>query len=501
MKVSFKIDYHPQNFVLWFILGFLLKFIVIAFLTYNLGLWENKQEYPFLFGGDAPMYLKTSYNIINHKIYALYGDPQNGFQIYTGRMPGYEVILILFTYFFKLEIALYAVIITQILFSIISIYCLAYIAKYIFNSNFAFYTTFFLYGINTYVTVFDISILTESLAVSTFIISFYLIVKPNSTKASYLLAGLLLCWSIFLRQYIAPFLLLFVIYINVKHYFYNNKSIKTSLITAFWIAIPFIIIDSAWITRNYMAKGKIIPLVDDLHAGYNYPQRFKFLMSFVQSWGGDLVHWNPKAEIVPFINSGISHLSKNYNGINDLPNYIYTSKYNIDSLKLLQKNYQNLEANLLSETEKVKLNASVISSLKIFEESFKEEKPLYYFIYARIRLLYKFLVHSGTYNISNKPISEQTLLQKLYKFFYTVLYWFVLLGGLLGSIMLVKNRVKIEMLLVVLCAFYMVLLSPLVLRRIEYRYFVLSYPFFTLIFGQLLHRVISRYYAYNKLTN
>jgi len=496
MLSGVKIKFDPFNYLLWLIIGLIIKVIVIAFLYSNLGLFKSNNGYYFLFGGDAPMYLKTTFNIINHNIYALYGDPQNGFKLYTGRMPGYEVALVIFNSFLNPTLALYAVIITQILFSVISTYCLALIAKSVFKSNLVFYIAFFLYALNTYITVFDVSILTESLAISTFIISFYLIIKPHKNLSSNLLAGVLLCWSIFMRQYIAPFFFLFVLYIILHEYLANKGNFKNLAIATLSFTLPFLIADLVWITRNYVEKEKFIPLVDDLHAGYEYPQRFKSLMSFVQAWGGDLVHWNPKAEITPFINSGISHLNKSYNDINSLPDYIYTSQYNLDSLKLLQKHYRQLDLDVLPTAEKKELNSRVISSLTSYEQSFKDEKPLYYFFFARFRLLYKFVVHSGTYNISDKPLSEQNLIQKLFKGFYTFLYWCTLLGGLAGTVVMLKKGKNVEILLVIISAYYMLLLCPFVLRRIEYRYFVLSYAFLTLIFSYFIKKIISKYWTY-----
>lgn len=469
-----------ENWRFWILAAIVIKLLVAIPLYFTLELYNA--DYPHLFGGDAHYYLTAAENILYKGTYAIYNfNESEGLEPYTGRMPGYEPVLIAWLSFLPVKKALFFVVVSQFLLSCIAAYCLGSIGKIVFKNKLMFYVIYFSYLLNTYITVFDLSILTESFAVSAFVISCFLLLKRPTSLSYLLLSGFLLCWGIFLRQYLAPFLLLFICFILYKHIFYNAYNWKRSALAVLVFFAPFLVFDGLWVIRNYSVKGTFVPLVDDLHAGYRYAERYKKLMIFVQAWGGDIVHWNPKAEIVYFkddynVEKG-GDVNFNQSDI-DLPDYIYTSTYNEDSLKQLRHYFKLIQSDTLSATEYIKYDQKIISALDVYTNSFKAEKPFYYYIYSPFKLLYNFIVHSGTYNISMKSFSEQGLGQKAYKLFYTFLYWFVWVCGMLGVLIyIIKRDITMEGLLLIGCALYMVLLCPFVLKRIEYRYLVISYPF------------------------
>ncbi len=97
----------------WISLGLFIKLLIVIILYYNHGLYSDESKYPFLLVGDHFAYMQTTTNIINHGVYALYGSVETGLEKYTGRMPGYEFVLVLFKLFLPNDYNLYAVIILQ----------------------------------------------------------------------------------------------------------------------------------------------------------------------------------------------------------------------------------------------------------------------------------------------------------------------------------------------------------------------------------------------------
>ena len=62
--------------------------------------------------------------------------------------------------------------------------------------------------------------------------------------------------------------------------------------------VPFLLADGVWIARNWRTHHAFRPLAPRF-APY-YTELDVSLFRFLQSWGGSVVHWNPKAEIIWF---------------------------------------------------------------------------------------------------------------------------------------------------------------------------------------------------------
>src|SRR5690606_39132813 len=108
-----------------------------------------------------------------------------------------------------------------------------------------------------------------------------------------------------------------------------------------------------------------------------------------------------------------------------IPKHAFTDDYNLDSLvnvKLAIKNYY------LSNDSLEKLNHQnyIISKMDIYTKSFKRNKPIYSYIIAPMRLLNKFLLHSGSYNLTYQPFTLLPISIKLIKLFWEIMYFSVL---------------------------------------------------------------------------
>jgi hypothetical protein len=460
---------------------------------YNLDLFYNNGQIGIC-NGDCPDYLQTARNLAQTGVF---GKNIDGEMIpYAGRMLGYDVVLAPLSFFFSELWVKNITYLLQIVLSAFSTYFLAKTAYLIFSSLRVFYFVFFLYAINSFVTFYDLFILTESFCVSALIISFYLFVAGKN-RWYYIISGAFLTWAILMRPYLLPLLVVFNTYILYVSFWQNKLLKKEVLQIILGFNLVFIVSETIWITRNYIHFNKFIPVVTDVHAGLK-EGKFLALMEFVQAWGGDMVSWNPNAEMMLFYKvPEISHLPTRYKSFSDLPNYVFTSAYNADSLLKLKQLYDAADNFNTPEQERQKADLQVTAILRKYRNSFIEEKPFHFYVLAPLRLLPKFLLHSGSYNISNTPFVQQNLFQKLLKILYSALYYFVLLIGFSFVFYVLFNLKKMPIshllacILLLITPLYIVALCPLVLRRIEYRYFITAYPFLTILACYMLNLVWS----------
>lgn len=483
----------------WFLLALVIKIAICLLIIYNkdLNTSEGDHAWGVAVAGDAVSYIQASDNIIQKGTYSYSPLSESVAEPHTGRIPGYELIIAPLRYLFSEKPGLQLVVLLQVLLASFSVYCLAKIAYLAFNKNkYCFYLTFFGYSISSYITIFDISILTESFAMSSLILAVYYLFR-NENKWDLILSGIFITWSITLRQYVLPVYFVAVLYLILKH----RKSIgylslfdRKLLVQISLMVAPFLVFETVWVSRNFAARGEFIPLVDDVNGGatrYAPTKEFR-LFYFVQSWGGDAVDWNPKAEIALFWPNALAP-NPTYTSVEQLPDYIYTSKYNADSLKKVREYMLIALDSTKPATERARCDQWLITNLEHYRQSFIKEKPFRYHVYSRLRLLPKFIFHSGTYNLSKQPFSELSLAGKLYKLGYTLIYWLVLLGGFAGILILLFRYRTPETLLIVFIPLYIVFICCF-LRRIEYRYFFPAYPFLLISMVYFVRQVGDRFF-------
>jgi len=441
--------------------------------------------------GDCGLaYVPAAYNIIDYGQYTIYSN----LGAYAGRLPAYEVLIGSLLYLLgDLSTVFWVIIILQSIVGGVATYYLASTAYMVFKHRSIFYISFLSYGFSTYVSLLDVKILTESLAISLFIISFSLLLKQKSKQgvSNYLIIGILLTFSVLLRQYILPFFFLWIIYVIYNAYHGHSRP-RFLIKKLALLLLPLIVFETYWVYRNYRQQHKFIPLVDSLYAGYDSPNAKeeayyfsdsrKALSNYLKSWGGDLIWWNPSAEVTAFYSSPPKSIQEKTEMLNSFPNYIYTTQYNQDSLIKIQSYF--IHENSLSEKE-------VISSLNKYRRSFEDSKPFYHMIVAPLSLLQKFIFHSGTHNLFDQSFSELSLLKKAIKLFYSGFYYLVIIGGLIGGVLLLRAKFSIERVMLLINAFYLIILVCFIIRRIEFRHLSFSYPYLIILSSYSCDRLYS----------
>jgi hypothetical protein len=454
----------------WILLALIFKPVLfIFFLSQNP---EAKDFFSTLSAenGDTRSYLDPVDHLVQHGSY----EPDF-------RMPGYGAPYYLFLQLFSKPTSMKLLLLFQLGLSVLAVYYLALSALLLFNSYKIFYGVFYLYLISTYTSIFDISLLTESLTVSSCIFSAYFFIKFFRNKKSSCLfcSGVFMMWMIFLRPVFSP-LLVFMLVLLVIIFIREQAGLKSVIKNALIFVLPFMAGDGIWIIRNFTLHKKFIPL----QTQFNYPGTELYyiedIRDFVMSWGGDRTFWEPKAEIRWF---GLREAGKEGGTpMKDkdivIPSYIYTSRYSYDSLLQIREYVAELQDSSTSKEKFHYLNLLTKYKLQQYIRSIKSEKPFLYYIKAPALLLKKFLFHSGTYNLFLKPADSLSKPEYLMKVFYSLLYLVVITFGIAGALLLISFNFKWSAQLIMPAfTLFSVFIFPCLIRQIEYRYFVPAYPF------------------------
>ncbi len=479
--------------VFWVITAFIFKGLIFAFLLYRHdyntipGFWGGT-------GGDTPSYLLPIENLI-----------KTGHYTPDLRMPGYGILYFPFAYLFTKAAACNLLIILQYIVSALTVYPLALIALHLFKSDKAFYLTFYLYAISTYTSLFDDMLYSESFTVSFLILSVFFLLKSFQPETRHervylFLSGLFFTETFFLRPVFIPLIAVYVTVLVLHSVRLRSK--KNLMLRLLILVSPVLFFDGVWIARNYAIYHRVIPTMKSIYSpeienSYQGP-----LNTFVKSWGGSEVYWDPRADIRWFMpESALAMPHPIQSKAITLPDYICTSKFNLDSLQLLKR---QLSLYLATGTDSIKdslrrkaLLATVRAKCKRYTQSVKQEKPFLYYIAAPLILTKKFLIHSGTYNLFNVPAARLGTWLLAVKIFYSGLYLFILAFGAAAVLILAKPSLQcFPVALITSIVIYTVIVHPILLGKCEARYFVPAYPFMLVCAVYMVSLAASRFYKF-----
>lgn len=404
------------------------------------------------------------------------------------RMPGLGAAYLPFRLFFDRGTSCNFIMFIQLILDILSVYLLGLIARQLFKSQKAFLLTLLLYTISIPVSYYDLWMMSESLSISFSIIAVYLLLRYLEIRKPSLLlfSGILATWAIFIRPLVGILWLALVLYLFIDFLKSKTWNFKKLVFPILIFCAPFILIDSAWIVRNYKIHKQFIPLMktDWINLSNVNIENYKvFVFAFVNSFGGDCVPWAPTAEVRWFgilekpiiVADSIHHLTTT---VKDLPNYIYTSRFNKDSLLIIREKVMQLESNTLNSKTKIEYTLYVNSKMKAYRTSIVEEKPFIYYLYGPFRIATKLIVNHGTNDLFLHSFKELNLFEKLIKIQMAMIYLSIIIGGLLGILLwIAKGRLLTPAFILVFYILFHILSFTYIFRNSETRYMLPIYPF------------------------
>ncbi len=416
-------------------------------------------------GGDTQSYLEPIENFIASGKY---------FDDY--RMPGYGIVYFVLRIVFDSCTSMNLLLVLQVLLSGITVYFFAVITSRIIEQSWAFYTAYLCYLISTFVSIWDVFLLTESFCISALIISFYFLSSKQLSNAKLFLAGLFLTWAVFLKPVVAPVIAIISVLIFIRYRQEKLEGFKPVL----YFLLPFILIDGVWVMRNYHEHHRFFFLTKSTYQKEIETTHYGNMIKFVSSFGGSVVHWDPGSEM-SFFKKPVGEMKVKKDVV--FPSYIFTSKFNMDSLSSLNVLIMQWNDSASALYKDVETDKRIAEKFDAYTASIKSEKPFLYHVKSRFILIKKFLIHSGTYNLFSKPAGDLNTVEFIIKAGYSILYLLILFCGFAGLIiMLFKciRRFNFITASIALAAFYFTLIYPVVLRLTESRYFLPAYPFYVI---------------------
>ncbi len=470
----------PKNWWFWILLALTFKSIILVYYIHHIDPRLRDATYAGFwgaFGGDAAQYLKPIENFLSTGSYT----PDE-------RMPGYGI----FYYFLRLFLdpvkSLNSLLLLQLLTSAISTYVLALTTQMVTRKNTAFYYSFLLYILSSCAFSWDYLIITESLTISflVFFIYFLCLYFVRAQKLHYLLiSGSFLTWIVFLKP---VYIILFAIVLPVLFVFHCRERSRSVLPGALLFMSSFVVFDGAWIVRNYNQSQRIIPLYPHMYVSEIRNTCAAPLIRFIQSWGGEFA-WDAGTAsrwFYPNLKNMVcapcaEELEKNYTV--SIPDYIYTSKFNRDSLVIMRGDLMKWDS-----LRKVGLNAKQLEEyretitirLDTYTASLQSEKPFLFYIQSRWIYLKRFLFG----RVQTPPLIFHPYNKLKIGIFILseAIYYFALTTGLLMAFWTVfksLNLVSIDyvLLLISLIMLFGVFVFPIALKYSEHRYLAPEYPF------------------------
>jgi hypothetical protein len=215
--------------------------------------------------------------------------------------------------------------------------------------------------------------------------------------------------------------------------------------------------------RNYFSFGKLQPF-QDFTAGYSYTKADFAFRKFLQAWGGSIVYWDKRSAACYFVPRPDLNCEFTF------PEYAFCDAYNmrdIENAKDLYVRYQKSHSEMLQDSTEICFDR--------LTRLYKTHRPFRYYVITPLICVKEFLFNSGSYYL---PIRSDFACYHSYqmpiKYLQSALYWFSLLFGIIGLILLLKRNRKTFMICFI--PIYLICFFALVIRITEFRYFVNAYP-------------------------
>lgn len=394
------------------------------------------------------------------------------------RMPGYGMPYLLLRLVMDRGSAITGMILLNLLSGILSSVLLASLTFLLTGRRRIANTVFVLYLLVPFVVEYDHQLLTESLATSTLIACAWSLARWRQQQCNGLLvlAGILFCWSVFLRPVSGALLPVFLLVV----WSVNGEAASVRLRRAVLFALPFVVAETAWVARNWTVHRAFRPLTNGFWEKSISENPVFPITRFVMSYGGYYVFWDPEGDINWFMDRPDGRDGTIAPAPPDdprIPEAILCPSFDRDSLELIARDYHRMAYGGVSPAVADSLRREVALRADRYREAFERERPWQYHVVARWRSLKRFIVHSGTERVFSRAYENMGGVARALKILWAALFVGSVIGGLFWSLWSLFRARTVFDRLVPAMVLIGVLIYPVGFRLIEYRYIVATWPF------------------------
>lgn len=421
---------------------------------------------------DTHEHLNPSDNFIDRGIYALRGD-----EPYAVRMPGYAFPYLPLRLFFPVEVARVVLVILQLLFYTWSILLTFRWLQKSLQPRLALAAVLVFVFFN-YLNHIHFKLLPVSFAMSALLMLFYLhhriTFSQQRTTGLLFTFGLFATWLFFLRPFLGPILIVWMLLLSAR----SPAQTFRSLVLVF---LPLVIIETAWITRNYMAFDRFVPL-QTTFAGGEFEDHYKdeetkasilALRPFISGFGGDNVWYFPKSEMSWFLSGEDKRTADEV-----FPEIVFNAGISAEELhsykQLIQDSYKTYDP--VNE-------AAITAKARELNTQLKSAAPFHYHITARFHTLLNLFSANVTQDWNSGSFTEASLLSKGYRLICVALWFIVMSLGVILSLLSVFNLRKLHYTLLI---WGMLFLFLYIVNFIHFQYFIFAYMAAFMLISELL---------------
>lgn len=465
MAKSENIVRSPKKLFVYFIFIFLIKFSVLFYFARIAKCEKNDHGgYFSYFTGDAFSYIGSIENYIQKGTYSFKSGNKT---VYAGRMPYYGDVYYIIRQFVKQNVAYDVLVVLQIIVESLSIIAMALLASLLFSS-----INIFWYVMLTGTLFFNISywslyLLPESFSVSSMIFFLFFYFKYKSTRKRIHLGlfSFFLVLFILFKPYFIP--LIGFVFLD---FLFNNFTFKDVNLFRGFVAVSFsclflFIFLTPWIIRNYKLLHQFIPLQETTTAGYSYSKSDFACRRFIQSWGGTAgVYWDKRSAACYFTPKPGRQCEYTF------PDFVFTKGYSFKDIESVRNKYIILQ-NQYNDS----LDNEIAKEFDRLTGIFIAEKPIRHYLISPLEITKNFLFNSGSYYLPiRKDFKRFHPWQLCFKALQSFLYYFILIVGLIGLLILtILDHSKI---ILIVIPFYIISVFCFFIKVNEFRFFNHALP-------------------------
>ncbi len=416
--------------------------------------------------GDASGYLEPTRAFI-----------EDGAAIDACRLPGFLPVYGPLLSVFGDPVAKNTIVILHLLVDIFSVWFLGRIAFMLFSRRVIQNLTLLLYGFSSFNSVYVHCGFGEIFHLFLLILGVWAFLRyREQKKTSWLIsAGIALTWSLFFRQItIVPYGVIGVLF--VLGMFWDGVPMKLLLQRAFAFAAPVLIVLGVWTAYNYRNHQRFIPLAKRSYECFqSFPAHKSAILEVVSGFGGDWTYWGKEGKW--FHDPSIP--------IDQFPfsERVFTDDYTVetlDSLRIAFKTSLTMDRN---DPAYAPLVEEILAIGARVSTSYKQEKPLDFYVVNRLRLTRDFLFPT---RLDNLPFPAREEMAPWQFGFKAGALLFLIFTNILGVIGLFLRRWSIHHTIVISVVGFLIYLG-----LIEQRYFAPAHPFMLISAAYVLSLLTS----------
>lgn len=457
--------------------------LVVKISVFILFMWHDQKHdrsgYVFLDSADRNEYLTPIDNLIESGNYATgVNSPP-----YAGRLPGFVFPYILFRAMFKAPMAIFCLGAFILLFSVFAGLKLFQLIMAFTNSIKLAWIGVTCIQLIPYYWHWDWSIHPNSLAASCLILAIYFMYEyMHAKKNKYLfLSGFYIMWMFMLRGVtilVIPAIIIFLIY----YWRTNAVPLSRSLILTAIFLIPLMIVELAWVSRNFISLHKFIPLqtyfipgANNSKTEYAYGNNTKYSMmkvrELISCWGGDNFWYFKETDMGWFVSEDIK-LSADQ----QFKEIVFDGEITPDKMEGLKRDIIFSMKSGLTQAQHDSIENKIEKSSETYIDEFKKHHKAYYYLIAPFNRVKNFLIKNTTQDWPGLSFSNSGMVNKALKGLSVCIYFFVLLLLVVVPVLkwrtFTKNKFLLFLFIFPCC---MIFTFAFLINAAHYCYFIYGY--------------------------